>query len=137
MSNVTALTMQALVPQFIERIKTGDFLDAINTFFSDDIESIECFKDGNGRPKVQKGIEAIRKKNEWWGENQEVHSFEVGEPMIGETMFSVRYKLDATDKRANQRYQVEEIAVYTVENGKIIREEFFYDTAGMSEGECG
>ena len=41
--------------------------------------------------------------------------------------FSVSYKMDVTFKPKNQRFTMEEIAVYKVADGKIVYEEFFYN----------
>ena len=42
-------------------------------------------------------------------------------------MFS---KYDLTNKQSGQRFQMEEVAVYQVSGGKIVREEFFYAGPG-------
>ena len=39
--------------------------------------------------------------------------------------FGVRYKAEVTQKTSGQRMTLREIAVYSVEEGKIVREEFF------------
>jgi hypothetical protein len=36
----------------------------------------------------------------------------------------VQYDADVTDKSSKQRRQMSEVGVYTVKNGKILREEF-------------
>jgi len=42
----------------------------------------------------------------------------------------VRFAYDVTNKPSGRRYQMDEAGVFTVENGKITREEFFYVTEG-------
>ena len=41
--------------------------------------------------------------------------------------FIVFFTLDVTPKATGQRITLEEVAVYTVKNNKITREQFFYD----------
>jgi hypothetical protein len=51
---------------------------------------------------------------------------EVGGPWVGATGFAVKFALEASQKSTGNRIQMEEIAVYTVHNGKIVREEFHF-----------
>jgi ketosteroid isomerase-like protein len=39
----------------------------------------------------------------------------------------VRFTYDVTNKPSGNRMKTDEIAVYTVGEGKIVKEEFFYD----------
>ena len=106
--------------------RAGRNIDAINTLYSRDIVSVESM--GNAQmPAETRGLDAIRKKNEWWAANNEVHSAEVG---VGEgDKFSVYYKYDITSKPQNKRAIMEEMALYTVKDGKVVREQFFYKTS--------
>lgn len=54
-------------------------------------------------PAELTGIDAIRKKHEWWVENNELH---------------VQYTFDATFKPTGQRQKMTEMALYTVKDGK-------------------
>ena len=40
------------------------------------------------------------------------------------------FDMDVTNKESGQRMQMREVGVYTVKNGKILREEFFYPPMG-------
>ena len=82
-------------------------------------------------PAHMKGLEAIRGKNEWWFANNEVHSGEVKGPFPHGDRFAVIFNFDVTSKAgpmAGQRFQMEEVGLYTVAGGKIVKEEFFYVT---------
>jgi hypothetical protein len=79
-------------------------------------------------PREQKGIDAIRQKNKWWADNNVVHSAVVDGPFVGEDKFAVYYKYDVTFKPTGQRQPMEEMALYTVKDGKVAREQFFYRT---------
>jgi SnoaL-like protein len=81
-------------------------------------------------PAEMNGIDAIRGKHQWWEENNEVHSMEVNGPYLGEGQFAVQYTFDATFKPTGQRNTLTEMALYTVKDGKIVREEFFYNVPG-------
>ncbi len=66
----------------------------------------------------------MRGKIEWWVENMEVHSVKVGGPFVVHDRFIVQYDMDVTDKNSKKRMQMSEVGVYTVRDGKIVREEF-------------
>ena len=40
------------------------------------------------------------------------------------------FKMEVTPKQTGKRMTVEEVGLYSVENGKIVKEEFFYKTEG-------
>jgi limonene-1,2-epoxide hydrolase len=54
----------------------------------------------------------------------EIHSFTANGPFVAHDRFVVQYKADVTDKNSKKRMQLSEVGVYTVKNGKIVREEF-------------
>jgi hypothetical protein len=72
------------------------------------------------------GIEAIRGKVKWWQENHEVHSSTVTGPWPHDNRFSVGFQVDITNKPSGRRMKLDEVGLYTIDNGKIVREEFFY-----------
>ncbi len=83
-------------------------------------------------PATMKGVEAIRGKGEWWTANHEVHKAQIKGPFPNGERFAVIFDYDFTPKTgpaAGKRTKMEEVGLYTVENGKIVREEFFYSMA--------
>jgi ketosteroid isomerase-like protein len=128
MTTAAPTNTAAVAEELVALCRAGRNLDAINAFYSPDIVSIESM--GNEEmPREQKGIDAIRQKTEWWSENNEVHSAQVDGPFIGDgDKFAVYYNYDVTSKPRNQRVTMEEMALYTVRDGKIVREQFFYKT---------
>jgi len=119
----------AIADELVSFCRVGKNLDAINSLYSPDVVSIESM--GNEQmPREMKGIDAIRGKNQWWGENNEVHSATVDGPFVGnDDKFAVYYNYDTTSKQTGKRSNMEEMALYTVKDGKIVREQFFYRTS--------
>lgn len=74
------------------------------------------------------GIDAIRKKGEWWFANHDVHGMKATGPFCGlrEDQFIVQFELDVTPKSTGQRMHMNEVGLYTVKNGKVAQEEFLY-----------
>jgi hypothetical protein len=58
-----------------------------------------------------------------------LHGASAEGPYIGASGFSVKFAMDVEDTTTNDRSLMEEIGVYTVQNGKIVREEFMYGTS--------
>jgi hypothetical protein len=115
----------AVAQELVSLCRQGRNLDAINKLYSPRIVSIEPV--GNeAMPAEMSGIDAIRGKNEWWFQNNEIHSAEANGPFVGENQFAVEYTYDATFKPTGQRVLMKEMALYTVKDGKIAREQFFY-----------
>ncbi|MFN3166528.1 MAG: SnoaL-like domain-containing protein [Phycisphaeraceae bacterium] len=108
----------------------------IEQHYSDDIVSVEVMGMPEvGMPREMKGMEAIRAKTKWWYDNHEIHSSSAEGPLPNGNQFIVIFEMDITPKMgpmAGQRMQMKETGLYTVEDGKIAREQFFYDM-----GDCG
>ncbi len=128
MTTATDPTTAAVAEELVSFCRVGKNMDAINSLYSPDIVSIESM--GNETmPREQKGIDAIRAKNQWWGENNVVHAADVQGPFVGnDDKFAVYYNYDVTFKPTGKRNNMEEMALYTVKDGKVVREQFFYRT---------
>ena len=126
----TAPASTAQVAQeLVALCREGRNLDAVHKLYSPRIVSIEPVGDEN-MPAEMSGLDAIRQKHQWWDENNEVHSAKVNGPFIGENQFAVEYDFETTFKPTGQRSRMIEMALYTVKDGKIVREEFFYNVPG-------
>jgi ketosteroid isomerase-like protein len=123
----------AIAQELVTLCRAGRNLEAIDKLYSPKIVSVEPVSMEN-MPAEMTGIDAIRVKNEWWFANNEVHSSEATGPFVGEGQFAVKYSFDVTSKPTGQRVQMEEMALYTVKDGKIVREQFFYNVPGNEPG---
>jgi ketosteroid isomerase-like protein len=115
----------AVANELVTLCRAGRNLDAIAKLYSPKIVSVEPV--GNeAMPAEMNGIDAVRQKNEWWQDNYDVNSLEVNGPFVGGDQFAVQYVFDTTFKATGQRSTMTEMALYTVKDGKIVREQFFY-----------
>jgi hypothetical protein len=119
----------AVAQELVSLCQAGKYLDAVGKLYSKDIVSVEPI-DSPQKPAEMRGIDIIRGKNERWVENNEIHKAEAIGPFVGEGLFAVRFDLDFTIKQSGQRVQLCEMGLYTVEDGKIVREQFFYHMPG-------
>lgn len=79
-----------------------------------------------GDPREFHGLDAIKEKHAKWNEMMEMHDGSIEGPFFhGDDQFGVIFSIDATHRPSNQRMQMKEFGMYTVANGKIIREQFF------------
>ena len=82
-------------------------------------------------PARMEGLEAIKGKAAWWEANHEVHKADIEGPYPHGDRFIVHFKYEVTGKAgamAGKRFVMDEAALYTVKDGKITHEEFFYPT---------
>jgi ketosteroid isomerase-like protein len=102
--------------------------EAIDTLYSPNIVSVEAGAPPGGSAKVE-GIAAVKGKGDWWVANHDVHKGEVEGPYPHGDRFIVHFKFDVTAKAgpmAGKRFVMDETALYTVKDGKVVHEEFFY-----------
>ena len=108
--------------------REGKNLESVNTLYAKDVESVEAAPPPSGGDRTTKGIEAVRGKNQWWAENHEIHEAHVEGPWPhGADRFVVRFAYDVTNKPSGRRMKMDEIGVFTVADGKVVKEEYFYD----------
>ncbi len=105
--------------------KQGKNQEAIDRFYSPDIESVEPVAIPS-MGQTQKGIQAIKSKNQWWVDNHQIHGGTVEGPYPHGDRFILHFKYDVTPKHTGKRVTVDETGLYAIHNGKITKEEFFH-----------
>jgi hypothetical protein len=55
-----------------------------------------------------------------------VHSAVVDGPYPHDDRFAVRFTYDVTFKPQDKRFKMDEVGLFTIQDGKIVKEEFFY-----------
>jgi ketosteroid isomerase-like protein len=117
----TAETAAELVALF----KAGDFTTPGEKYWADDVVSVEPGGPA-GMDPVSRGKDAAKAKGEWWNNTHEIHGVQVAGPWVNGDQFTVRFTMDVSVKESGQRMTMDEIALYTIKNGKIAEERFFY-----------
>jgi len=120
------MTALEIAQQYVTLCKNGKNEECLNTLYAKDAVSVEAFSPPGGEDRVASGLDAIRAKSKTWGEQNTVHKAEVAGPYPNEDRFAVRFTFDVTNKPTGKRMTMDEIGLFTVKNGKITREEFFY-----------
>jgi len=113
------MNTEEVAKKVVELVRKQAWYDALD-LYDDNIVSVEA----DPGSQETKGKEGVRGKIDWWVSAMEVHSFKTGEPFVAHDRFVVQYDADVTDKKSKERRKLSEVGVYTVKNGKIVREEF-------------
>jgi hypothetical protein len=117
------MNTEQVAKKVVELTRKQAWYEALDTLYDDDIVSVEAFSAGGGSPETR-GKEGVRGKIDWWVNSMEVHRFDAHEPFVGHDRFVVQYDAEVSDKKSKERRKLSEVGVYTVKNGKIVREEF-------------
>lgn len=117
------MTVREIADDVVSLSKAGD-LEAIGTkYWADDVVSIEEMEGPMARLE---GRAAVEGKNAWWSGAHEVHGVETHGPFVNGDQFAVRWVMDVTQKESGNRITMDEMALYTIREGKIAEERFFY-----------
>lgn len=112
--------------QVVALLRAGDAAAVEEGWLSPGIESVE----GVGVSMAWAGKKAVLAKYRAWEADHEIHDMTLEGPWVGATGFVLRLGIDVTQKSTGQRSRMEEMAVYTVRDGRIVREEFHFATDG-------
>lgn len=119
------MKLNEIADKLVEGCRNNSSADNLDALYAVDAVSVEATDNGMGR-EVQ-GIPAIRGKHEWWESTFEVLDAFVSDPMPHpDDRFAVIFELKAKHKESGEVTDMKEVALYTVADGKITREEFFY-----------
>jgi ketosteroid isomerase-like protein len=105
--------------------KEGKNETILRELFTKDTVSVEAGAPP-GQDRTAKGLDAIVAKSRWWQENHTVHKAEIFGPYPHDDRFAIRFVYDVTNKPSGKRFSMDEVGLFTVLNGKIVKEEFFY-----------
>ena len=117
------MSTEEVAQKVVELCRKQAWREALDTLYAKDIVSVEAGGMGGESPE-KRGIDEVRGKTDWWVQNMEVHNVKVSGPFVAHDRFVVQYDIDVTDKDSKKRMQMSEVGVYTVKDGKIVREEF-------------
>jgi hypothetical protein len=118
------MTTKDVANRLHELFNEGKWQQAQDELFASDAESVEP-------PKSQsmqsvKGIDAIRKKGQQFNDMvEEMHGGYVSDPVVAGNYVAFAMGMDCTYKGMG-RQKMDEIAIYEVKDGKIVKEQFFY-----------
>jgi ketosteroid isomerase-like protein len=117
------MTIRDIAEDVVALSKAGN-LDGIGAkYWADTVVSIEAM---DGPMARIEGKDAVHGKGVWWNGAHDVHSVETHGPYVNGDQFAVRWVMDVTQKESGNRITMDEVGLYTVKDGKIVEERFFY-----------
>ena len=117
------MTIAEIARDFAHLCRTGREAEAAARYNAPDIVSIEAMESPFARCV---GAEQLAAKWAWWTDNHIVHSIAVEGPFVHGEQFALVFAMDYTRKQDGERGQSSEVALYTVREGKVAEERFFY-----------
>lgn len=120
------MTTKQVADRFHQLSQEGKWDLILDELFSANAASVEPESAQAVGLQSVKGLDKIREKaKEWSNMVQEVHGAYTSAPQVAGNYFSVAMGMDVT-LRGQPRSQMDEIALYEVKDGKIIKEQFFF-----------
>ncbi len=107
----------------VELVRKQAWREAIDSLYGAEVVSVEA-RGREGEPAEKHGIAAVRAKTDWWIETMQVDDLKVTGPYVAHDRFVVIYEMEFGEKSSKDRIRMSEAGVYTVKDGKIVREEF-------------
>lgn len=117
------MNTQEIAQKLCEHCQNHTEMQGLDELYAPNATSVEAMMP-EGKSPVSEGVEAIKAKHDWWKSNFEVHDVGVDGPYVNGDQFSVIFEMDTTEKSSGNRWKGKEVALYEVENGKIVRESF-------------
>lgn len=118
------MTTKDVAIRLYELVNEKKWKQAQQELFAADAESVE--PDHSPGLQTVQGLPAIiRKGEDFQAMIEEQHSSWISVPIVSGNFFTCAMKMDVTLRGAG-RMEMDEIAVYEVKDGKIVKEQFFY-----------
>ncbi len=111
---------------FVQAMQQLEGLSQVDSVYHENAQSVEAVIPPGRDSRVTKGKVAIKGKREDWARTHTINTIEADGPYIHPpNRFAVRFTADVTQKTTGKRLKLREVAIYSVDDGKISKEEFF------------
>jgi|SRR5580700_7341910 hypothetical protein len=117
------MTTAQIASRLVEFCRRGDYDAAHKELYAVNAVSIE--PDSTPETTVR-GLAGLAEKSKMFADTFEVHGGSISDPVVAGSFFSCAMTADVTDKKSGVRFTLEEICVFEVQDGKIVREQFFF-----------
>lgn len=111
---------------FVQAMHNRRGLESVDEMYAENAESIEAVVPPNRYVRIARGRDTIKTKREDWLKTHDILKLDVDGPYVHPpNRFAVSFDAEVIQKATGQQITLREIAIYSVEDGKIAREEFF------------
>ncbi len=120
------MTTQEVAKRYYELIQQHQYKQIQDELYASDAVSIEPENDTD-LPLVTEGIEALQQKEKlFFSQVDQMYGGKMSEPVVSNFFFSQMTEMDVKMKGKERKIKGQ-IGVFEVRNGKIVKEQFFYD----------
>lgn len=118
------MTTQEVANRLVTLCREGKYEQVVKELYSPNIVSVEP----EGMPnRIVQGLEAIAEKGaRFQSMLEKMNANVISDPVVAENFFSISMCMNVQMKGSPVAIDMDEVCVYTVKEGKIVREEFFY-----------
>ncbi|GHF47225.1 nuclear transport factor 2 family protein [Seohaeicola zhoushanensis] len=120
------MDLKSIASELVAGCREGREVANLDRLYAADAVSVEA-ADMSGNGRETRGLAGIKGKHEWWNGAMEVTGGTISDPMLhGDDRFAVVFEMQGKEKATGKAFDMKEVGVYHVKDGKIVREEFFY-----------
>ena len=112
---------------FTDMLRQGQFVTARERFCAADIKSIEPHDLPDGIAAEVSGIEAALAKTVRWLGSRQIHDLSIDGPFVTGNQFALFLDMMIAGQTGGAGQPFTEIAIFTVRDGRISEERYFYD----------
>ncbi len=118
------MTTQEVANRLVSLCREGKHEQVVKELYAPNIVSIEP----EGAPnRIVEGLEAIIAKGEQFDSRiEKVNSSFISDPVVADNFFSCSMLMNVNMKGVPVPVDMNEVCLYTVNDGKIVQEQFFY-----------
>ncbi len=112
---------------FTDMLRQGQFVAARERFWAADVRSIDPHDLPGGISAEVSGIDAARAKAAHWFGSRRIHDLSIDGPFVTGNQFALFLDMMIAGQPSRPDQPFTEIAVFTVRDGQISEERYFYD----------
>jgi len=127
---VGAIAMQSLLQlatDFTAMLRLGQFAAAGEKYWADAVTSTEPMDLPGGISARVSGLEAVRAKSKIWLGANRIDDLSIDGPFVTGNQFALFMDMMIVGRADEEARPFTEIALYTVRDGRITEERYFYD----------
>ena len=118
------MSTQEVANKLVRLCREGQWEQAVMELYSPNIISEEP----EGVPnRIVSGFKALAEKGKaFQSKIEKINSSFISDPIVAENFFSITMKMNVNMHGVPTPIDMDEVCVYTVNNGKVVKEQFFY-----------
>ena len=111
---------------FTALLRAGEYRAAAR-YWANDIVSVEPAESPGGNAEVASGLTAVQRKSATWFGTNRIDDLSIDGPFVTGDQFALFLDMMIVDRSSGEHQPFAEIALYTVRDGQICEERYFYD----------